>query len=370
MAGNTLGQAFRVTTWGESHGPALGVVIDGCPPGLPLTEADLRQALERRQSRGLPSATRRSEPDAARILSGVFEGCTTGAPISIVIPNSDTHPGDYDRLRDVYRPGHADITCQAKYGVRDHRGGGRSSGRETAARVAAGEVASRVLATAGVEVLAYTLALGGIAARVGRVTREEVLASPLACPCPSATDRMLRLLDEVVAAGDSVGGVVQIVARGCPAGLGEPVFEKLDAALASALMSLGTVKAVEVGLGLAAADLRGSQVNDAITPRGFASNRAGGILGGISNGDDVVLRAACKPIPSIALEQDTVDAQGRPARIRVGGRHDACVLPRLVPVCEAMVALVLADFLLRQRAIAATPNWPGNQWMDWRPGSS
>ncbi len=364
MAGNTIGQAFRVTTWGESHGPALGVVIDGCPPGLFLDEADLVQALERRQGGGLPSTTGRAEPDAARILSGVFEGRTTGTPLSILIPNREARPDDYEPWRDVYRPGHADLTYQAKYGVRDHRGGGRASGRETAARVAAGEVARRVLEPAGLEVLACTLALGGIAAEVGRVDRAAILQSPLLCPCPQATERMLRRLDEVVAAGDSVGGIVQVVVRGCPAGLGEPVFDKLDAALAAALMSLGTVKAVEVGLGLEVANLTGSQANDAITPTGFASNRAGGILGGISNGDEIVLRAACKPIPSIAVEQETVDRQGRPTRVRVGGRHDACVLPRLVPVCEAMVAMVLADFLLRQRALTTTSEWP------WHRGSS
>jgi len=364
VAGNTIGQAFRVTTWGESHGPALGVVIDGCPPGLPLEEADLAQALEQRQGRGLSSATSRTEPDAARILSGVFEGRTTGTPLSILIPNLDARPADYEPWRDVFRPGHADVTYQAKYGVRDHRGGGRASGRETAARVAAGEVARRVLEPAGMEVLACTLALGGIRAEVSRVDRAAILRSPLLCPCPQATERMLRLLDEVVAAGDSVGGIVQVVVRGCPAGLGEPVFDKLDAVLAAALMSLGTVKAVEVGQGLASADLRGSQVNDPITPTGFASNRAGGILGGISNGDDIVLRAACKPIPSISMEQGTVDRQGRATRIRVGGRHDACVLPRLVPVCEAMVAVVMADFLLRQRALTATSGWP------WGRGTS
>ena len=351
MAGSSTGTLFTVTTWGESHGPATGVVIDGCPAGIALSDADVRAALERRKGGGLASATARVEPDAAEILSGVFEGVTTGTPISIIIPNADTRSGDYDRLRDIYRPGHGDITYQAKYGVRDHRGGGRASGRETAARVAAGEVARRVLASSGIEVLAFTRAIGSVeVANLEAPTRAQVDESPLLCPDPVATSAMLRLLDEVVAAGDSIGGSVEIVARHVPAGLGEPVFEKLDAALAAALMSIGTVKAVEVGEGVRAATMRGSEDNDAIRANGFASNHAGGILAGISDGADIVLRAHCKPIPSIGIEQETTTVAGEPTTVVVGGRHDACVLPRIVPVAEAMVAITLADFVLRQRA--------------------
>lgn len=363
MSGSSTGTIFTVTTWGESHGPATGVVIDGCPAGIALSDADIRAALERRKGRGLASATPRVEPDEARILSGVFEGLTTGTPISILIPNADTRSGDYDRLRDVYRPGHGDIAYQAKYGVRDHRGGGRASGRETAARVAAGEVARRVLAVAGIEVLGYTRAIGevvvGDAGMVAAApdaapwpSRHAVDESVLLCPDPAATSQMLALLDEVLAAGDSVGGVVEVVARHVPAGLGEPVFDKLDASLAAALMSIGTIKAVEVGEGVRAATMRGSEDNDAIVPGGFRTNHAGGILAGISDGADIVVRAHCKPIPSIAREQQTTTVSGEPTSVVVGGRHDVCVLPRIVPVAEAMVAITLADHLLRQRATA------------------
>ena len=363
MAGSSTGTIFTVTTWGESHGPATGVVVDGCPAGIALSEADIRAALERRKSRGLASATPRVEPDEARILSGVFEGMTTGTPISILIPNADTRSGDYDRLRNVYRPGHGDIAYQAKYGVRDHRGGGRASGRETAARVAAGEVARRVLASAGIEVLGYTRSIGTVTISEPNLSaasespaggawpsRAAVEESVLMCPDPVATGQMLALLDEVLADGDSIGGVVQVVARHVPAGLGEPVFEKLDASLAAALMSIGTVKAVEVGEGVRAATMRGSEDNDAILAGGYGSNHAGGILAGISDGADIVVRAHCKPIPSISIEQQTTTVGGEPTTVVVGGRHDVCVLPRIVPVAEAMVAITLADHLLRQRA--------------------
>lgn len=381
MSGNTIGQIFRVTTWGESHGHATGAVIDGCPPGIALSPDHFTAAMARRKGGSLVSATARSEADEPRILSGVYEGVTTGTPIAIAIHNADSRSGDYDRLREVYRPGHGDITYDAKYGHRDHRGGGRASGRETAARVAAGEIARAVLAEAGVEVLGYTVAVGGERATTdtatgplsATVTRESIDASPLLCPDPEATSRMLALLDSVVADGDSIGGVVELVVRRAPAGLGEPVFEKLDAALAAALMSIGTVKAVEIGAGVESARLLGSEMNDPIVPGGFGepsrageygtgpqgaasraafrTNHAGGILAGISDGDDIVVRIACKPIPSISIEQDTVDRHGNPTKVVVGGRHDACVLPRIVPVAEAMVCIVLADHLLRQRAI-------------------
>lgn len=343
MSGSSIGQLFRVTTWGESHGPALGVVVDGCPPGIALTDDDIRAALARRRPRGLVSETARTEPDQATVLSGVFEGYTTGTPISISIPNVDTRSADYDALRDTIRPGHGDATYLQKYGVRDHRGGGRASARETAARVAAGEVARKVLESLGIETLAYTVSIGSTRAADPTqgslrklVTRDSIEASPVRCPDPAASAQMLDELAQVASQGDSIGGTVEIVVRNCPAGLGEPVFDKLDAALASALMSIGAVKAVEVGAGCAVAQMRGTQSNDPVGDD-FGSNNAGGILAGISSGADIVLRVAVKPIPSIGQ--------------RVRGRHDVCAIPRINPVCEAMVNIILADFLLRQRAI-------------------
>lgn len=350
MAGNTFGKVFRVTTWGESHGTALGAVIDGCPPRLPLTAADIDAALARRRPGVQAHATSRREPDRVEILSGVFEGLTTGTPISLVIFNRDVRSRDYAELKEVFRPGHGDFTYQAKYGLRDHRGGGRASARETAARVAAGAVAQKLLDTRNIAVLAYTLELGGV--RANRVEEATMWENPFACPDPEAIPAMAARVEEVRARGDSLGGIVEIRARNCPAGLGEPVFDKLDAALAQALMSVGAVKGVEIGAGFAAARMLGSEHNDPITPEGFVANRAGGILAGISNGDEIVLRAAVKPIPSIALEQDTIDLQGRPRKLRVKGRHDISAIPRIVPVLEAMVRLTLADFLLRQKAIA------------------
>ncbi|MBM4285066.1 MAG: chorismate synthase [Deltaproteobacteria bacterium] len=350
MGGNTFGQVFRVTTWGESHGPAVGAIIDGCPPRLSLSPEDLERELARRRPGQQSHATTRQEPDTVEIFSGVFGGFTTGAPISLVIYNRDARSRDYEELREVFRPGHGDFTYQAKYGIRDHRGGGRASARETAARVAAGAVAQKVLDAGGVKVVGYTVELGGV--RVNRVEEGTIWDNPFACPDPEVAPAMAARVEEVQRAGDSLGGVVEIVARGCPAGLGEPVFDKLDAVLAGALMSVGAVKGVEIGAGFQAARMLGSQHNDPILPGGFASNHAGGILAGISNGADLVLRAAVKPIPSIAREQDTIDLRGQPRTLRVGGRHDVSAIPRIVPVLVAMVRLTLADFLLRQKAIA------------------
>jgi chorismate synthase len=349
MAGNTFGKIFRVTTWGESHGPALGAVIDGCPPRLPLTAADIDSALARRRPGVQAHATSRREPDRVEILSGVFEGLTTGTPISLIIYNRDVRSQDYEELKEVFRPGHGDFTYQAKYGIRDHRGGGRSSARETAARVAASAVAQKVLDTENITVLAYTLEFGGV--RAHRVEAATIWDNPFACPDPEAVPAMAARVEEVQAQGDSVGGIVEVQVEGCPPGLGEPVFDKLDAALAQALMSVGAIKGVEIGSGFAAARMPGSEHNDPITPDGFVSNYAGGILAGISNGDDIVLRAAVKPIPSIFREQDTIDVEGQARRLTVKGRHDVSAIPRIVPVLQAMVRLTLADFLLRQRAI-------------------
>jgi chorismate synthase len=348
MAGNTFGQVFRVTTWGESHGPALGAVIDGCPPRLPLAAADVEAELSRRRPGVQAHASSRREPDKVEILSGVFEGRTTGTPISLIIYNRDVRSQDYDALRDLFRPGHGDLTFQAKYGIRDHRGGGRASARETVARVAAGAVAQKVLDGEGIRVLAYTVELGGVPANFADET--VIWDNPFFCADPDAVPALAARVQEVKTRQDSLGGVVEVRVRGCPAGLGEPVFDKLDAVLAQAVMSVGAVKAVEIGSGLAAARMLGSEHNDPILPGGFASNHAGGILAGISNGDEIIVRAAVKPIPSIGREQQTVDLSGQPRTFTVTGRHDLSAIPRIVPVLQAMVRLTLADFLLRQRA--------------------
>lgn len=353
MSGNSFGKAFVVTTWGESHGPALGVVIDGCPPRLPLSEKDIQKALDRRRPSGGIASTKRREPDRVKILSGTFEGHTTGTPICLIVYNQDADPGAYDGLKDLFRPGHGDVTYQRKYGIRDHRGGGRASGRETVARVAAGAVAQRLLDEHGVTVTAYTVELAGIP--VETVDLAAVETTPFFAPDPEAAARMERRIAEIREAGDSAGGIVEVRVAGCPPGLGEPVFDKLDADLAKALMSIGAVKAVEVGVGLEAARLTGSQCNDQITPDGFATNRAGGILAGIANGDDICVRAAVKPIPSIRIEQETIDVHGTAQTLSVKGRHDISAIPRIVPVCQAMVRLVIADHLLRHRAIDTLP---------------
>ena len=325
--------------------------MDGCPPGLDLDEGDVQEWLNRRRPGQTRSSSPRREDDRVEILSGVFEGKTTGTPIALLIRNRDAASQDYEHLRDVFRPGHGDYAYMRKYGLRDHRGGGRASGRETAARVAAGAVAAKILAGAGIRVFAFTRELGGIAAADIRPGEGEMDRNDLRCPDPEAAARMAVLLEEARKEGDSLGGVVEIIVQGCPPGLGEPVFDKLDADLAKALMSIGTVKGVEIGAGFEAARMKGSQCNDALGPDGFRSNRAGGILAGISTGQDIVIRAACKPIPSIGREQQTVDVSGKPVVLAVRGRHDMCVIPRILPVCEAMVAIVVVDHLLRQRAI-------------------
>lgn len=354
MAGNTTGSIFRVTTWGESHGEALGAVIDGCPAGLPIRESEIQEALDRRKPGENAGSTARGEEDKVEILSGVFEGETTGMPISLMIRNSNIRSADYNELKEVFRPGHGDFTYMRKYGIRDWRGGGRSSGRETAARVAAGAIAAKLIGKAGLEVLAYTRAIGGVEISLkkmpeGKELRRLVRTDDLYCPDKSAAETMRKKLTRARREGDSLGGVAEIVVSGCPPGLGEPVFDKIDAALAGALMSIGSVKAVEVGDGFSAARMKGSQVNDQMNKKGFCSNHAGGILGGITSGEDIILRVYCKPVPSIAREQQTLDEKGRIRKIKIQGRHDVCVLPRIVPVCEAMVSIVLADFWLRQR---------------------
>jgi chorismate synthase len=355
MAGNTIGNVFRVTTWGESHGEALGAVVDGCPAGIELAQADIQQALNRRRPSATIASTNRSEDDNVEILSGVWEGKTTGTPISLMIRNSDARSSSYDELKDIFRPGHGDFTYLQKYGRRDWRGGGRASSRETAARVAAGAIAQKLIATAGMEVLAYTQAIGNIKidrAQMprGRDLRRLVRSNILFCPDGEATLAMEKELTAVRKEGNSLGGVVEIIVRGCPAGLGEPVFDKMDADLAKALMSIGSVKAVEIGDGFAVAGMKGSEANDQMGRKGFQSNHAGGILAGITNGEEIVLRVHCKPVPSIARMQQTLDTEGGVQKIKIQGRHDVCVLPRIIPVCEAMVSIVLADHTLRQKA--------------------
>ncbi len=343
MAGNSFGRLFRVTTWGESHGPALGAVVEGCPPAIPIEAAELQKDLDRRKP-GKALTSPRAESDTVEILSGVFQGLTTGTPISLLIRNRDVRSGDYSEISRLYRPGHADRTYVQKYGFRDWRGGGRSSARETAARVAAGAIARKFLAGCGIFVRAFTLALAGIECSCRDLDRID--SNPLYCPDSEAAEKMEARLKEIREKGDSAGGIVEIRVAGCPAGLGEPVFDKLDARLAAAIMSVGAVKGVEIGEGFKAAAMLGSQNNDPVTARGYSSNHAGGILGGISTGMDIVVRAAVKPIPSISLPQNTVDSQGEPAVITVKGRHDVSAIPRIVPVLEAMTLLVLADFML------------------------
>jgi chorismate synthase len=349
MAGNTIGTEFRVTTWGESHGAAVGATVDGCPPNIPLAEPDIQKEMDRRRPGRLPVTSARDEKDRVEILAGVFEGKTTGTPISLLIRNAEADSAAYEDLRDVFRPGHGDYTYFKKFGVRDHRGGGRASGRETAARVAAGAVARRVIAREGIQVVAFTKELAGIAAKM--ISLEDIDNNPLFCPDPEAAGKMMAELERAREMGDSVGGIVEIRVQGCPPGLGEPVFDKMDADLAKALMSIGTVKGVEIGDGFEAARRRGSENNDPLGPRGFLSNHAGGILAGITTGEEIVIRISCKPIASIRKEQHTIDTSGEPRRIAIGGRHDVSVIPRIIPVCEAMTCLTLTDHLLRRRTV-------------------
>jgi len=358
MSGSVFGKLFRVATFGESHGPALGAVVDGCPPGIALDREMIQRDLDRRRPGQSEAGTSRDEADRVEVLSGVFEGKTTGTPIGLLIRNQDANSSDYDKLKDVFRPGHADLTYFEKYGVRDHRGGGRSSGRETAARVAAGAVARQVLAGFGVDVYGYTIQVGMFIAR--RFDREAIEQNVLRCPDATAAEHMLEMVRELKESGDSVGGVVEVIAGGVPAGLGEPVFDKLDAALAGALMSIGGVKGVEIGDGFVISGMRGSENSDPLEVSDDGRvvsrhNRAGGVLGGVSTGEDIIARIAIKPISSIAMAQETVDKRGKPATVEVTGRHDPCLCPRIVPVAEAMVLLVICDNLLAQRAKTGAP---------------
>ena len=348
MPGNSFGTIFRITTWGESHGPGVGVVVDGCPPGIPLSENIIQKMLDRRRPGASLASTSRKEPDRAVIMSGLFEGLTTGTPLLIMVKNQDAHSKAYAPYAQLFRPGHGDITYQAKYGIRDWRGGGRSSARETVARVASGAVAGALLKTVNINVSAYTIELGGVKAE--KRDLDIVAENMFLCPDSEAAIKMQNRVKQVKKDGDSLGGIVEIIARGVPAGLGEPVFDKLDADLAKGLMSIGAVEGVEIGSGFEAAGKTGSENNDPILPDGFDTNNAGGILAGISNGDDIIIRVAVKPIPSISLEQRTIDIEKKINTISIKGRHDISAIPRINVVCESMVYLVLADHYLRQKA--------------------
>jgi chorismate synthase len=349
MSGNTFGLLFTVTTFGESHGPALGCVVDGCPPGLELDEEDIQRDVERRRSGTSRYTSQRREPDRVRILSGVFEGRTTGTPIGLMVQNEDQRSYDYDKIKDRFRPGHADYTYQHKYGFRDYRGGGRSSARETVMRVAAGAIARKYLAERlGVRISGYLAQMGDI--RIEPRDMEEVDRNPFFCPDVAAVGRLEALIDQLRREGDSIGARVTVVASGVPPGLGEPVFDRLDADLAHAMMCINAVKGVEVGAGFAAVGQRGSEHRDELTPDGFLSNHAGGTLGGISSGQDIVVSLAIKPTSSIVIPGRTVDNDGRPVEVSTTGRHDPCVGIRAVPIAEAMLALVLMDHYLRHRA--------------------
>lgn len=346
---NTFGEIVRVTTFGESHGEAIGAVLDGILPGIPLSQADIQWELDRRRPGQSSVSTQRNEKDAVRILSGVFEGKTTGTPICLIINNDDQKSFHYDALREIFRPGHADFTFWKKYGLRDYRGGGRSSGRETAGRVAAGAVAKKLLSERGISITAFALMIGGVFGET------EDLSAIESNPVRAAdTQKALEMEESVLAAkreGDSVGGIVKCIIKGCPVGLGDPVFFKLDARLASAFFSVGAVKGFELGAGFEAANMRGSENNDAMAGGNFLSNNAGGILGGISTGEDIVIRAAIKPTPSVTKEQQTCDIHGSDRTIRIEGRHDPCIVPRIIPVLEAMAALVILDSVRMQEKI-------------------
>ncbi len=354
MAGNSFGTAFRVTTWGESHGAALGVVVDGCPAGLALTAADIQRELDRRKPGVSEVTTARTEADEVQLLSGLFEGKTLGTPISMLVWNKNVDSSPYEHFRYIPRPGQADYTYHLKYGIRDHRGGGRASGRETVARVAAGAIAKKLLTRQSVEILGHVVEIDGIRAREASAAeiRDRAEGTTVRCADPEAAKRMEAAIKAAREEGESVGGIVEVRALGVPPGLGEPVFDKLDAELAKALMSIGAVKGVELGRGFEAARLRGSEMNDELCVRTgrmqMKTNNAGGVLGGISTGAPLICRIAVKPTPSVAKPQRSVDMRTmQEVELRITGRHDPCICPRIVPVAEAMVALVLADFLLR-----------------------
>lgn len=349
MAGSTFGEAFRISTFGESHGEAVGVIVDGATPGVELDEAYIQVQMDRRKPGQSSVTTPRKEYDKVKIVSGIFQGKTTGTPLMIILYNHDMKPEAYQDIHEAFRPGHADYSYTQKYGIRDYRGSGRASGRETAGRVAGGAVARKLLEQRGVQVLAYTSAIGGIACQT--FDESAIEANAVRACDPEAATKMIQLVEELGRQGDSCGGIVECRIRGAAAGLGEPVFDKLDAELAKAMLSIGAVKGIEFGAGFEAASMRGSQHNDAMDGDGFRTNHAGGIVGGISTGQDIVFRVAVKPTSSISLPQQTINIHGEEQMISTIGRHDPCICPRIVPVIEAMACLVLEDQYKRQAAM-------------------
>ncbi len=368
MSGNSFGKLFTVTTFGESHGPALGAIVDGCPPGMELSVDDVQKELERRRPGKSRHTTQRREPDQVHILSGVFEGKTTGAPIGLLINNVDQRSKDYSEIMDRFRPGHADYTYHQKYGIRDYRGGGRSSARETAMRVAAGAIAKKYLRQRyGVDICGYLAQLGPI--RPDQIVWHTVDDNPFFCPDPDKVAELAAYMDALRKSGDSIGAKITVVASGVPVGWGEPVFDRLDADIAHALMSINAVKGVEIGAGFDCVQQHGTQHRDEITPDGFLSNQAGGVLGGISTGQDIVASIALKPTSSIRLPGRSVNIEGKAVEVMTKGRHDPCVGIRATPIAEAMLALVLMDHMLRQRAQnldvnTQTPPIPGSSAPD------
>ncbi len=364
MSGNTIGKLFTLTTFGESHGYAIGGIVDGCPPGLELAASDLQIELDRRRPGKSRHTTQRREPDEVKILSGIFEGRTTGAPIGLLIENVDQRSKDYSDIMDRFRPGHADYTYHHKYGIRDYRGGGRASARETAVRVAAGAIGKKYLRERyNVEICGYLAQLGSLKPK--RILWEEVNRNPFFCPDPDLVTALENFMDDLRKSGDSIGARVTVVASGVPAGWGEPVFDRLDADIAKALMSINAVKGVEIGAGFASAEQRGTLHRDEMTPQGFLSNHAGGVLGGITTGQDIVASIALKPTSSIRLSGQSINTRGEAVDVITKGRHDPCVGIRATPIAEAMLALVLMDHMLRHRAQNAdvqtnTPQIPGS----------
>ena len=349
MPGNSFGNIFKITTWGESHGKALGVVIDGCPAGLKISEKDIQLELDRRMPGQSKYTTQRKETDKVEILSGLFNGVTTGTPISMLIPNIDAISKSYENFKDIYRPGHADLSYDEKYGIRDYRGGGRSSNRETVGRVAAGAIAKKLLKAMKFKPFGFVKQIGNI--KCEKININYIEKNSLRIADKDKFDQMANLIDSVRKSGDSIGGVIEVRSTGMPAGLGSPVFEKLDARLSSAIMGIGGVRGFEIGLGFQVASMKGSEVNDIMVGKSkgkvkFRTNNAGGILGGISNGNDLILRFALKPTSSISQKQDSIDNKGKQKKLQVKGRHDPCLCPRAVPIAEAMVNLVLLDCIL------------------------
>ena len=352
MSGSSFGKLFKITTWGESHGRGLGVVIEGCPAGLPIKESEIQFELNRRRTGQSKVTTTRKEGDQIQIMSGVFKGKTTGTPISLLVENEDADSSKYELIKDLYRPGHADYTYDMKYGFRDYRGGGRSSARETVGRVAAGAIAKKLLARERIKIIGFTRQVGKHIAK--NIDYREIENNIVRCPDNKIAEKMINSIMRARKKGDSLGGVVEVIAQGVPAGLGEPVFDRLDADLAKAVMSMPAVKGVEIGVGFQSAVMTGSECNDVFTMKNkkviTTTNNAGGILGGISNGMDIVIRLVVKPTSSINKAQDTVTQQGKKAEIRVEGRHDPCVATRAVPIAEAMVAITLIDHLYRAKS--------------------